>query len=371
MIHLGVIGCGDVAFRTYFPALDELVGQAQVSAVFDVLPERANRAAARFPGAAAYTTMEEFLAHPGMDGVLNLTPAPFHRDTTTAALDAGLHVLSEKPIAGTVEDAQALIAHAKKRGKHLLVAPAVMASNRFRWLRDVLGNGRLGKITFATGQYGTMGPAGWRQYTGDPGVFYKKGVGPVLDLGVYPLHGITGLIGPAKRVQAFGGVQIPERKVQIKRLAGQSIEVEENDVEMIHLDFGGAFASIIASFAIPGSRAPLMEIHGTQGSMSLSTGRFYDARGPVEFMFRDDSLLGIDGWMTDVRNPEQEGNSNLIGAGAEHFVSVIKGEEDPILTAEHATHILEIMLAAKQSIREGRAIDLTTTFEPPKVNAAG
>jgi predicted dehydrogenase len=159
--------------------------------------------------------------------------------------------------------------------------------------------------------------------------------------------------------------------VQIKRLAGQSIEVEENDVEMIHLDFGGAFASIIASFAIPGSRAPLMEIHGTQGSMSLSTGRFYDARGPVEFMFRDDSLLGIDGWMTDVRNPEQEGNSNLIGAGAEHFVSVIKGEEDPILTAEHATHILEIMLAAKQSIREGRAIDLTTTFEPPKVNAAG
>jgi len=114
----------------------------------------------------------------------------------------------------------------------------------------------------------------------------------------------------------------------------------------------------------------LMEIHGTKGSMSLSLGRFYDALGPVAFMFRDDSLLGIDGWMEDVRNPEQEGNSNLIGAGAEHFLAVIRGDEAPIMSAEHATHILEIMLSAKRSIKEGCAIDLTTTFEQPKVNPA-
>lgn len=370
MIQLGVIGCGDVAFRTYFPSIDELAGRAKVVAVFDVAPERANRAAARF-GAKAYATLADFLAHPGLDGTFNLTPAPFHRETTSAALDAGLHVLSEKPIAGTVEDAQALIAHAKACGKHLLVAPAVMASNRFRWLTDVLGNGRIGRLTVATGHYSTMGPAGWRQYTGDPGVFYSENVGPVLDLGVYPLHGITGLMGPAKRVQAFGGIVIPERKVQIRRLAGNNINVGSNDVMMINLDFGGSFAQIFAGFATPASRVPLMEIHGTDGTMSLSVPRFYDAKGPVEFYFRDDSLLGVDGWMNDVRNPEQEGATELIGAGADHFVNVIEGKEEPILTAEHATHILEIMLKARQSASDGNARDLETSFVPPAPKPAG
>jgi predicted dehydrogenase len=105
-----------------------------------------------------------------------------------------------------------------------------------------------------------------------------------------------------------------------------------------------------------------MEIHGSKGSVSLSLDRFYNSRGPVDFKFLDDTLLGLDGWMEGVGNPEQEGTSNLIGAGAEHFINVIEGKEEPILTADHATHILEIMLTAKQSIREGKAIDLTTTF---------
>ncbi|CAN5544105.1 Gfo/Idh/MocA family oxidoreductase [soil metagenome] len=370
MVNLGIIGCGDVATRTYFPALLELGESAQVTAVFDVVGERAANAAKTFVGSTPYTTLNELLKHPGLDGVLNLTPAPFHRDTTSAALSAGLHVLSEKPIAGSVAEAQDLIAQAKAAGRNLLVAPAVMATNRFRWLRDVLGNGKLGTISFATGQYGTMGPAGWRQYTGDPSVFYAANVGPVLDLGVYPLHGVTGLLGPVKRIQAFGGIQIPERTVQIRRLAGKKIDVASNDVVMMHLDFGGTFASMIASYAIPGTRAPMLEIHGSKGSFSLSTERFYDAKGPVEFRFLDDTLLGIDGWMDNVRNPEQDGTGDLIGAGAAHFVSVMKGEEEPILTAEHATHILEIILTAKRSIDEGRAIELETTFTQSKVNPA-
>jgi predicted dehydrogenase len=369
VVNIGVIGCGDVATRTYFPAIKELGDKVQVTAVFDIVGERVANAARIFPGASPYTTLDELLKHQGLDGVLNLTPAPFHRETTSAALNAGLHVLSEKPIAGSVAEAQELIEIAKSAGRHLLVAPAVMATNRFRWLREVLDAGKLGKISFATGQYGTMGPAGWRQYTGDPGVFYAANVGPVLDLGVYPLHGVTGLLGPVKRLQAFGGIQIPERTVQIRRLAGKKIDVASNDVVMMHLDFGGTFASIIASFAIPGTRAPLLEVHGSKGSFSLTVERFYDARGPVEFRFLDDTLLGIDGWMDDVRNPEQDGVSNLIGAGAEHFVSVINGAEEPILTAEHATHILEIILTAKRSIDEGRAIELETTFTQPKVSA--
>ena len=83
-----------------------------------------------------------------------------------------------------------------------------------------------------------MGPAAWRGYTGDPSVFYGPGVGPLLDTGVYALHAVTGLLGPARRVQAFGTVAIPRRPILIPRLQGQEVEVSTNDLVLLHLDFG-------------------------------------------------------------------------------------------------------------------------------------
>ncbi len=362
MINVGIIGCGDVALRTYLPALQGLTDRATLVACFDPIPERSANVVAAMPGTIAYSSYAEFLRHPGMEGVFNLTPVPAHLSTTTQALDAGMHVLSEKPIADTVENAQALIAHAKLRDRLLLSAPAVIATLRFQWIKEFIDAGRIGRLTLATAQMGNMGPAGWRQYTGDPAVFYSEGVGPVLDIGVYSLHAITGLFGPAKRVQAFGGITIPERKVLIPRLAGQTIEVKSNDHMMLHLDFGGAFAQILASFAIPRSKAPAMEIHGTHGSISISMDTWYNAEGPIDIAIRDESMLGAEGWINGVVSPEISGNTHLIGAGPRHFVNVLRGEEKAILTAEHACHVLDIMLSANRSVAEGRAIDLQTTF---------
>lgn len=365
MIQLGLVGCGDVAFRTYIPGMLAIEGKGTVTATFDPIAERAERAAAVFPNATAYTSYEALLAHPGLDGVMNLTPAPLHRDTTSRALEAGLHVLSEKPIAATVEDGRALIAQAERLEKLLLCAPAVMATGRFRWLKQLFADGRLGQPHLAVGQMANTGPAGWRAYTGDPAVFYSKDVGPMLDTAVYVLHAITGLMGPAKRVEAFGGIAIPERKVLIERLAGQTIAVGANDVMLVHLDFGGnRFAQVLSSFAVPGSRAPALEVHGSEGSISIAMPAWYDAWGPVDVYRRDDTLLGLDGWVQNVYPPNRpEGSSlHLIGAGPAHFVACLRGEELPILTAEHALHVLEIILKAGQSANEGHAIGLETGF---------
>jgi predicted dehydrogenase len=210
-----------------------------------------------------------------------------------------------------------------------------------------------------------MGPAGWRAYTGDPAVFYTKDVGPMLDTAVYVLHAITGLIGPAKRVQAFGGISIPERKVLIERLAGNTISVGANDVMLIQLDFGeNRFAQILSSFAVPSTRAPALEVHGSDGTISISMPSWYDAWGPVDIYRRDDTLLGLDGWVQNVAPPNRpEGQwLHLIGAGPAHFVACLSGEEQPILTAEHALHVLEIILSATRSADEGCAIALETAF---------
>ena len=364
MIRLGVVGCGDVAFRTYFPGLKPLLdnGEVQIAVCFDPIANRAERAAAIFPGAQAATSLDEVINFPDLDAALNLTPAPFHRDTTAALLGGGLHVFSEKPLAATVNEGQELIAYAASVQRTLMCAPAILVTNRFRWLSGLVRDGEIGTPKLALAQIAGMGPAAWRDYTGDPRVFYGPGVGPMIDTGVYVLHAITGLLGPAKRVQAMGGIAIPKRTILIDRYMGEEITVTTNDQMLIQLDFGNStFAQVVSSFAVPGSRAPAFELHGTGGSLSIGMGTWYNTNGSTDILKFDPATGGGTGWESRTP-PEESPFGDIVSAGVPHFVAVLRGDEQPILTAEHALHVLEIMLKATESASVGTSLDLTTTF---------
>lgn len=364
MIALGVLGCGDVAFRTYLPGLEALKGRATVAACYDPVAERAERFAAE-AGAllgsevTSYGGLPALLAHPGLDAVLNLSPAPFHKETTAAILEAGLHCFSEKPIAATVDDAKALTALAREQGRLLLCAPATMATNRFRWLKERFAAGLIGRPTLATGQMANMGPAGWREYKGDPAVFYTAAVGPLLDTGVYLLHAITGLFGPAASVSAVGGVTIPERTVLIPDRFGEEIEVAANDHMLVHLSWdSGApkFAQIFSSFATPRTRQPVLEIHGESGSVAIpDIATWYDLDAPLDVLLLDRSRAGGREEWRPTGPPEKSPVRQPIQAGALHLVEVLEGSAEPILTAEHATHVLAIIRAAEESAAAGGA----------------
>jgi predicted dehydrogenase len=363
-IGIGFIGCGDVAVRTYAPGFVPLAGRATTVAVYDPDPSRSERLAADLEGRGlprprVHTSLDDLLADPDVSAVLNLTPAPLHHEVNVAALRAGKHVFSEKPLAGTLADARAAIALARERGLTLLCAPAVMATNRFRWLHQQLEAGMLGRPTLAVGQMANMGPAAWRDYKGDPAVFYSPAVGPALDTGVYILHAITGLLGPARRVEAFGGVSIPRRNVLIPGREGQVIDVAAPDHLLIHLDFGdNRFAQVLSSFATPRSKAPALEIHGEGGTVSISQESWYDTDAPVDLWLRDETPAAVERW-TQAAPPAPSGVDHLIQAGPAHLVAVLEGAEAPILTAEHAAHVLEIILAAGRSIAEGRAVEVS------------
>lgn len=362
MIDLGIVGCGDVAFRTYLPVLASLADRARVVACFDPGAERAARLATETGEARAYDSLPALLDHPGLDAVINLSPAPFHQEINAAALDAGLHCFSEKPLATDVAGAQALIAQAARQDRLLLCAPAVMATTRFRWLREMIRDGQLGRPTLATAQMANMGPAAWRDYKGDPAVFYAPGVGPLIDTGVYSLHAVTGLLGPARRVSAFGGIAIPQRRVLIPERYGEIVAVTTNDQLLIHLDFGEAtFAQLLSSFAVPRSKAPALEIHGTDGTISIRQPIWYDVNAPVDLFLRDEAPGAAEDWQP-AAPPAPSPVAHLIQAGPIHFVACLEGNEEPILTAAHATHVLEIIIKAEQSARAGHALTLETSF---------
>ena len=138
--RVGVIGCGDVAHRRYLPALAGLADQVELVGCCDARPEAAEQAADAVrgwsPDVKAFTQIRD-LAEARPDAVFNLTPAPFHAEVTSACLEAGMHVFSEKPIASTVAEAGALIDAARSRGLLLLCAPGSAATRRVRWLAEV------------------------------------------------------------------------------------------------------------------------------------------------------------------------------------------------------------------------------------------
>lgn len=208
MINIGIIGCGDVATHSYMPGLQALADRANVVAVFDIVESRVGDAKGFFPNAAGYTDFDAFLGHDTerMELIFNLTPAPLHRNITAKTLEAGYSVYSEKPIASTMGEATELVEIADKAGLQFFCAPAMMVTARMMWLKDFIYSGAIGNPYFIKSHHGGMGPASWRSYSGDPRVFYTPKVGPLIDLGVYQLHTMTGLFGAAKKVSAYGGI---------------------------------------------------------------------------------------------------------------------------------------------------------------------
>jgi predicted dehydrogenase len=358
MISVGIIGCGNIAVGSYFPAIAALRDRARVVAVADPVPALAERAALLTGGTRTYASHTELLAHPGLDAVFDLTPAPMHYTVNAAVLDAGVPLYTEKTLAGTRDEARDLIARAQ--GRLFLSAPAMMVTTRFRWLRNYLAAGRIGTPHLITANITSLGPAVWHP---NPAVFYGPGVGPLIDTGVYLLHAITGLFGPAQSIQAMGGIAQPERTVRLGERSGTRFPVETADLVMLQLAFSDRrWAHVTSSFAVPRSKAPVKEIHGTEASISISAAQWYQQNGTADLYRHDDDPAGVSGWMNDVPPPVRSSVTDILAEGVEHFMACIEGCEQPILTPAHAAHVLDIMLAADTAMHEQRAVALETTF---------
>lgn len=367
MIHVGIIGCGDVATHSYMPGLNSLDDRAKVVALFDILDERVQTAKKEFhPDATGYTDYDEFLKHDGekMDLVLNLTPAPLHRDITARALEAGYNVYSEKPIASSLDEANELIQIAEDKGLQFFCAPAMVVTARMMWLKQLVNEGRFGRSYFIKSHHAGMGPASWRTYSGDPRVFYTPKVGPLIDLGVYQLHAMTGLFGPAKRIQASGGIMNETRTMLQPRFFGDVLTVEAPDLYSINIEFeDNRFAHLFNSFAAPASNAPMFELYGSMGALNIDGSQWYNGNGTTDMYTRDESASGADeGWTKGVEVPDPIRTDGILESGLLHAINVLENGDANKLSAAHAAHVLEIMVACGTALDTGDSIEIESTF---------
>jgi predicted dehydrogenase len=292
------------------------------------------------------------LAEADIDAVVNLTPIQAHSVTTLAALRAGKHVYSEKPAATSLADAQRLRDEATQLGLAFVAAPSVLLFPQVRFAQDLVQSGKIGAVNAALGRgYGGVPP--WSGYPSDPSPFFAKGGGPLADMGVYPLHAITGILGPARRVSAFASQIQDGFVVTDGPFTGKRIPVEVEDNWHLLLDFGdGRLASVTANNVARDSRAPQMELFGLDGTISVN---LLDVSAPVE------TLLPGEGWQEHhLPHQREAGPDHLLGV--EHLIDCITSGAPPIASIDHAIHVIEIMEAAAMSSRSGQAVALQTTF---------
>jgi predicted dehydrogenase len=268
--RVGLVGCGDVT-GLYLPNVARY-GSIELAACADLDPGRAAALAERggFPAVA----VDAIMADPTIEIALVLTPPAAHAAVSRAAIAAGKHVYSEKPLATTRDDARAILDDAAAAGVRVGAAPDTFLGGGIQTARALIDEGAIGTPIAATAAVAHLGPESWHP---NPGIFYARGGGPLLDVGPYYVTALVSLLGPIASVSAVGRGVGSERHIGSGPLAGGSVTAEVPTTVVATLGFGsGVVGGLVASFDVVGSQAPHFEIHGTEGSLILGDPNRFD-----------------------------------------------------------------------------------------------
>jgi hypothetical protein len=226
-----------------------------------------------------------------------------------------------------------------------------MLRPEIREMKRLVGAGALGKISLARVRSSHGGPEYFQYRDHDPSWFHQEGAGPLLDMGVHGLTMITGILGPARAVSCLAGISEAVRPVRSGAFDGKEIHTGVPDNYLITLDFGNAsFAVVDSSYCVKAANGPSMEIFGSKGSLSVGSPGGERAGGPPFEIYLDDAEHGVRGWMSPMTRLDRAKQA----VGVEDLVGAIRDGREPVLTAAHARHVLEIMNACPVAARDGR-----------------
>ena len=349
-LGIGIVGCGNIAGQ-YALTIASHPGEIRLVAVTDIDPARATALAAEH-GVRVAPTLEALLADPEVDIVVNLTFHHVHYEVTRRGLEAGRHVYSEKPMALDGGQAHELVAIAARHGVRLASAPSTFLGEAQQTAGAIIRRGDLGTIRaiYANVNWGrieTWHPA--------PIPFYDVGV--LFDVGVYPLTIATAFIGPAVAVDARGWDLMPERRT----LDGARFRIGSPDLIIAGVELAtGAVMRLIASFYVgrPSRYRGSVEFHGDLASLALESFQEFDAAVEVGAYAEEYAPVPL------VRPADPEIDTDW-ARGLADFAAAIVDDRRARVTGVQAAHVVDILSAAQTSMREGRRVEITSTFERP------
>jgi predicted dehydrogenase len=354
-MRVGVIGCGTVSEpylrnMTASPALE-------VVACSDLAMERAQARAAQF-GIPGVCTQAELLADPEIDLVVNLTVPRAHFEVTMAALLAGKHVWTEKPLAMDRTEAATLLRVAAERGLRIGSAPDTVLGAGLQTCRKLVDEGAVGQPLGGAAFFMSPGPESWHP---DPVFLYQPGAGPLFDVGVYYVSALVNLLGPVASVSAFGRVLYPDRVIGSGPRAGESFLVGTDTYVTAIMRFENeSLVNLVATFGIWGADLPRVQVYGGDGVLEVPDPNTFG--GPVRVNRHGDEA----GWRDVPLAYDHTAHCrNCRGIGVAELADAVREGRAPRASGAIAYHVLDVMQSIAESASQGRHVEVESTCERP------
>jgi len=352
---VGVIGCGNIShvyLRTInaSPAL-KLKGCSGRN-------ETTNAAQAALYGGVAMS-IDELLADPEIDIVVNLTPPLVHHAIGRRVLEAGKHLYNEKPLTHSLDEARDLIALAEHRDLALGCAPDTWFGQPHQAARRAIDGGLIGR---PVGGSLTMASHGMEYWHPAPEFFYLPGGGPMLDVAPYYLTQLVNLLGPVAEVTAFASMPFASRRVTSHPGPERDIPVDvATSVNGALLMESGANIAFTLSWDVWKHRRPSLEIYGETGTLACPDANFfiggYLTPEKAQYSVRDGDWRDVPGQPdADPRDMAFAQLGGPRGLGVAEMALAIAEGRAPRADAELALHILEAILAIDRSANEKRSV---------------
>jgi len=343
VLRIGIIGCGKIAQVRHIPEYQENPN-TEVVGYYDLNQERASALADQF-GGKAYKSLDELLANPEIDAVSVCVANIGHAEASIKALQAGKHVLCEKPMATTLKDCEAMVSEADKLGKKLFIDQNQRLAKAHIRAKELLKEGLIGEVlTFRT-SFGHGGPETWSIDPGAATWFFdrtKSAMGAMADLGVHKTDLIQYLLD--RKVVAT--------TAQIKTLdkvdfSGKKIGVDDNAICIYEMD-GGVFGTMTASWTYYGEEDNSTVLYGSKGIMKI----YDDPQYSIKVVLRNGEKINYE--VDRIQTNDKQTSTGII----DQFVRCITEGIEPEISGRDVLNAMKAVFASIRSSEEGKRIEL-------------